>query len=229
MTTTESELEALLARVNQATKSLQRSAYVPSEVAQLVDRFEAALGAATPLRLEADPYLTTTLWAAAFRAEKALRHDNEEEKRRDVRMALEQFRHALRDIVERRPYDDGAPVRDVLIKTAEAVGVPQKELAELLGVSDSQTPALALARRARGPPQTTPPAFEQSEMSSISCGTRSPVRESWPGSTREHPTLRGRPIEYARRPIALPELLGAATADARHDRMSFTVFRHCGL
>lgn len=103
-----------MARVNDATKLLQRSASVPVEVAQLVDSFEATLGAAAPLRLAADPYLTTMLWAAAFRAEKALRHDNDEQKRRDVRVALEQFRHALRDIVERRPYDDGAPVRDVL-------------------------------------------------------------------------------------------------------------------
>ena len=146
--------------MNEATKSLQRSAYVPSEVAQLVDSFDAALGAATPLRLEADPYLTTTLWAAAFRAEKALRHDNDEQKRRDVRIALEQFRHALRDIVERRPYDDGAPVRDVLIKTADAVGVPQKELAELLGVSVRQ---LQRWLTPQGPsrPRTTLPAFER--------------------------------------------------------------------
>src|SRR5271167_1036745 len=114
MITTRSELEALLARVNEATRSLQRSASVPSEVAQLVDNFERALGAATPLRLEADPYLTTTLWAAAFRAEKALRHDNDEQQRRDVRIALEQFRHALRDIIENQPYSDDAPVREVL-------------------------------------------------------------------------------------------------------------------
>jgi hypothetical protein len=93
--TTQSELEALLARVNEATKSLQRSASVPSEVAQLVDSFEKTLGAATPLRLEADPYLTTTLWAAAFRAEKALRHDNDEQKRRDVRLALASLSEVL--------------------------------------------------------------------------------------------------------------------------------------
>src|SRR5258708_3787373 len=92
MTTTEtataSELDALLGRVNRATKSLQRSTSVPGEVAGLIDSFERTLGAATPLRLEADPYLTTTLWAAAFRAEKALRHDNNDQQRRAVRIAL---------------------------------------------------------------------------------------------------------------------------------------------
>src|ERR1700733_1045203 len=104
MTTTETvaarELDTLLDRVNTATKLLQRSTTVPDDVAQLVDSFERTSGAATPLRLDADPYLTTTLWAAAFRAEKALRHDDPQQQRRDVRVALEQFRHALRDIVE---------------------------------------------------------------------------------------------------------------------------------
>jgi len=47
------------------------------EVAQLIDSFEPTLGAATPVSLDADPYLTTTLWAAVFRAEKALRYDND--------------------------------------------------------------------------------------------------------------------------------------------------------
>jgi hypothetical protein len=40
-------------------------------VAQLVDSFEPTLGATTPLRLQADPYLRTTLRAAAYRAEKS--------------------------------------------------------------------------------------------------------------------------------------------------------------
>lgn len=31
-------------------------------------------------------------------------------------------------------YDDGAPVREVLIEATDLVGVPQKDVAELLGV-----------------------------------------------------------------------------------------------
>jgi hypothetical protein len=61
-TTTASELDALLGRVNGATKLLQRSATAPAKDDRLVDSFERTLGAAAPLRLEADPYLTTTLW-----------------------------------------------------------------------------------------------------------------------------------------------------------------------
>jgi hypothetical protein len=210
MTATQLELEALLARVNEATKSLQRSASVPSEVARLVDSFDAALGAATPLRLEDDPYLTTTLWAAAFRAEKALRHDNDAQQRRDMRIALEQFRHALRDIVERLPVDDGAPVRDVLTKTADVVGVPQKELAELLGVSVRQL------QRWLAPTGPEPAGDDAARIRAVG-NIVNQLRHSFTGPgvmawfDRQHPVLRSRPIELLDDPLKYPELVGAAT------------------
>ena len=91
------DLPGLLADVNDATKVLRRSRTVPDEVVGLIDSFGSALEAA-PARQEADPYLAATLWEAAYRAEKALRHENAAEQRRDVRVALEQFRQALRDI-----------------------------------------------------------------------------------------------------------------------------------
>jgi hypothetical protein len=100
MTTTAVELRDLLEEVNRATKLLQRSMTMPAEVVGLIYSFESTLGAATPSRLDANPYLMSTMWAAAFLAEKALQHGNATDQRRDVRIALEQFRHALRDIVE---------------------------------------------------------------------------------------------------------------------------------
>jgi hypothetical protein len=211
MSATPSELDALLTRVNDATRLLQRSSTVPSEVAQLIDSFESTLGAATPLQLEADPYLTTTLWAAAFRAEKALRHDNHQQQRRDVRVALEQFRHALRDIVESRPYDDGAPVRDVLIRTADAVGVPQKTLAELLGISVRQL------QRWLAPGGAEPAADDAARIRAVGSVVNQ-LRHSFTGPgvmawfDREHPVLKSRPIELLDDPLCYPELLGAATA-----------------
>ena len=83
MITTAVELRDLLGEVTTATKLLQRSKTVPERVIGLIDSFESTLGAATPARLEGDPYLTSALWAAAFRAQKALRHDNPQEQRRD--------------------------------------------------------------------------------------------------------------------------------------------------
>lgn len=211
MSATQPELDALLARVNDATKLLQRSSTVPIEVVQLIDSFESTLGAATPLHLEADPYLTTTLWAAAFRAEKGLRHDDDERQRRDVRVALEQFRHALRDIVESRPYDDGAPVRDVLIRTADAVGVPQKTLAELLGVSVRQL------QRWLAPGGPEPAGDDAARIRAVG-NVVNQLRHSFTGPgvvawfDRNHPVLKTRPIELLDDPLCYPELLGAATA-----------------
>ncbi|WP_025736642.1 hypothetical protein [Mycobacterium genavense] len=164
-----------------------------------------------PLRLEADPYLTTTLWAAAFRAEKALRRANDEQQRRDVRIALEQFRHALRDIVENRPYNDDAPVRDVLSKSAEVLAAPQKTLAELLGVSVRQ---LQRWRADDG----TKPAAEDAARIRVVGQLVNQLRHSFTGPgviawfDREHPVLGRQPIKLLDDPLRYPALLQAATA-----------------
>jgi uncharacterized protein (DUF2384 family) len=211
MTTTASGLPALLDRVNGATKLLQRSKTVPDEVAMLIDGFESALGAATPLRFEADPYLMTALWAAAFRAEKALRHDNSENQRRDVRIALEQCRHALRDITENQPYGDNVPVRDVLTRTAEVLAAPQKTLADLLGVSVRQ---LQRWLAADGPE----PAANDAARIRVLGQLVNQLRHSFTGPGvvawfyRQHPVLGRRPIELLDDPLAYPQLVGAAAA-----------------
>ncbi|WP_343575365.1 hypothetical protein [Mycobacterium sp.] len=208
---TVSKLDALLGRVNAATKLLQRSPTVPDEVARLIDSFERTLGAATPLRLEADPYLTTTLWAAAFRAEKALRHDNDKQQRRDVRISLEQFRHALRDIIENQPYGDVAPVRDVLGRTAEVLAAPQKTLADLLGVSVRQLQRW-LAH------DGTEPAGDDAARIRVVGQVVNQLRHSFTGPgvvawfNRQHPVLDQRPIELLDDPLRYPTLLQAATA-----------------
>ena len=211
VTVTPADLDSLLDRVNDATKLLQRSKSIPEEVSQLVDSFEPTLGAATPLALRADPYLSTTLWAAAFRADKALRHDNDEEQRRYVRVALEQFRQALRDIIENRAYDDEAPVRDVLNRTSETLAAPQKTLAELLGVSvrqlqrwlsqDGSDPLANDAARIRA---------VGSVVNQLRHAFTGPGVMSW--FEREHPVLKQRPIEMLEDPLCYPAIVAAATA-----------------
>ena len=123
MTTTEVGLAPLLTQVNAATQLLAASPEVPPEVAELIDSLDNQLG--TPQPIDADAYLTNTLWLAAFRAEKALRHDNPDDARRDVRIALEQVRQALRDIVERRPYSDDVHINEVLDATMAILDAPQ--------------------------------------------------------------------------------------------------------
>jgi len=197
--------------VGNVLDQVQRSKTVPSEVTRLIDSFERTLGAATPLRLEADPYLTTTLWAAAFRAEKALRHDNDAQQRRDVRIALEQFRHALRDIVENQPYSDDAPVRDVLTRTAKVLATPQKTLADLLGVSVRQL------QRWLVHDGTAPTADDAARIRAVG-QLANQLRHSFTGPGvvawfyREHPVLGRRPIELLDDPLSYPRLLDAASA-----------------
>lgn len=132
------ELAKVLEQVGSATKVLRRSENVPEDVERLIDDLDTKLHADTPLRLEVDPYLSTTLFAGALRAVKGLRHDNASERRRDVRIALEQLRHALRDIVDGSPFAADVPVRDVLVRLANSLNVPQADLADLLDVSIRQ-------------------------------------------------------------------------------------------
>jgi hypothetical protein len=210
MVTTAAELRDLLAEVNAATKMLQRSRTVPDRVIEVIDSFGSALGA-TPSRLEADPYLTTALWEAAYRAEKALRCDDTADRRRDVRVALEQFRQALRDIVENQPYSDESPVRDVLARTAETLAAPQKALAELLGVSvrqlqrwlaeDGSEPVAEDAARIREVGQV---------VNQLRHTFTGPGAIAW--FNRRHPVLGRAPIELLDDPLRYPQVLSAATA-----------------
>jgi uncharacterized protein (DUF2384 family) len=211
MITTAVQLRDLLDEVNEATTLFQRSETVPEQVVGLIDGLESALGAATPSRLQADPYLTSALWAAAFRAQKGLRRENVDEQRRDVRIALEQFRHALRDIVENAPFDDGAPVRDVLARTVETLAAPQKTLADLLGVSvrqlqrwladDGPEPAADDAARIRAVGQV---------VNQLRHTFTGPGVVAW--FYRRHPTLGRRPIELLDDPLRYPQVLSAANA-----------------
>jgi hypothetical protein len=211
MTATAAELSELLERVNEATKLLQRSETVPQEVAELVDSFEPELWAAAPLRLQADPYLTTQLWAAAFRAEKALRHDSAEARRREVRIALEQARHALRDMVANQPYGDDAPVRDVLARTVDRLALPQREVADVLGVSVRQ---LQRWLAPNGPDPTSDDAARIRALGQVVNQLRhvftGPGVLAW--FDREHPVLNARPVELLGDPLRFPQLISAAAA-----------------
>jgi uncharacterized protein (DUF2384 family) len=211
MVTTALELQDLLGDVNEATRLLARSKTVPDRVIEVIDGFESALGAATPSRLEADPYLTSALWAAAFRAEKALRHDGDAEKRRDVRIALEQFRQALRGIVENQPYSDDSAVRDILARTVEILAVPQKSVAELLGVSVRQL------QRWLGEDGPEPAADDAARIRAVGQVVNQ-LRHAFTGPgvlawfTRAHPVLGVRPIDLLDDPLAYPAVISAATA-----------------
>lgn len=209
MTTTEVGLAPLLAQVNAATQQLAASPEIPPGVGDLIDSLDLRLGAPQPL--DADPYLTSTLWAAAFRAEKALRHDNPDNARRDVRLALEQVRQALRDIVDRRPYGDDIPIDEVLEATMDILDAPQTAAAELFGVSVRQL------QRWLATDATQPSGLDAARVR-IVAQIANQLRHTFTGPgvlawfTRVHPMLGRAPIDMLSDPADYPEVLAAATA-----------------
>lgn len=209
LTTTATDLEGLLREVEAATASLASSRSVPADVRRLVDGFGDRIRADAPLSLAGDPYLTTMLFAAAFRSERAMRNKEAETRRRELRIALEQFRHALRDLVSSRPFDADAPVLDVLARTVEAVSVPQRDLAALLGVSTRQL------QRWLGAEGATPSGDDESRIRVVGQIVNQ-LRHVFTGPGvmawfyRRHPVLGARPVDWLPDPVRYPDLVGAA-------------------
>jgi hypothetical protein len=89
---------------------------VPKEVKDLVDQFDARLHARNPTsRLSSvDPYLVEGLLGGGLLCLKALRHDDSEVERRDLRLGLEQVRQALRDIVDEAPVADDRDAKQLV-------------------------------------------------------------------------------------------------------------------
>ena len=109
------------------------------------------------------------------------------------------------------PYDDGAPVRDVLIKTADVGGCPAEGTGGTARSVGSPTSALAH-------PQGPEPAGDDAARIRAVGNVVNQLRHSFTGPgvmawfDRQHPVLRSRPIELLDDPLNYPELLGAATA-----------------
>lgn len=208
MLTTVVDLRELLAEVDAATKLLQRSSTVPGDVASVIDGVGAALDAAH-VQQEADPYLTAALWKAAYRAEKALRDEDPAQRRRAVRIALEQFRQALRDITEDRPYSADVPVGEVLAGTVQTLGVPQKDVADLLGVSVRQL------QRWLSEGGSEPSADDAGRIRAVGQIVNQ-LRHTFTGHgvlawfQRDHPALGLPPIKLLEDPLRYPEVLRLA-------------------
>jgi hypothetical protein len=210
-TTAAVELSTVLREANEATALLQGSATVPGLVVEVLDDFAAALGTGALSQSGADPRQAEALAQAALHAQKGLRAGNDDERRREVRVAFEQFRQLLRDIVENQPYADESPVRDVLARTVATVAAPQQTMAELLGVSVRQLQRWLADEGAN-------PAGNDAARIRVVGQLVNQLRHAFTGPgvvawfTRPHPVLGRPPIELLNDPLEYPRLMSAATA-----------------
>lgn len=196
-------------KLNASTEVLRRSGgEVPATVERMIEDLDLDLHADAPLGLDVDPYLSTALFAAALRSMKALRHDNARTRYRDVRVALEQLRHAVRDVVDTAPFGEQEPTSEIAARLAASVQVPQSELAPILGVSTRQ-----LQRWLSGEAE---PSGDDAARLRVVAQIANQLRHAFtaPGVVRwferKHPRLRVAPMALLDDPLRYPELVALA-------------------
>ena len=133
-----------VARVNER---LARSAEVTPEAAELVASVGGAVGQAERWEETVDPYLVTLLHRAVIQAQRAVA----DEDRDSLRIALARLTHALSAIAEAEPVSAERTPKEIARWLAEAVSVPQRRLAELLGVDLRRFQRWISERESAGP------------------------------------------------------------------------------
>jgi transcriptional regulator with XRE-family HTH domain len=122
------------AEIADVNRRLSRAAETPADVLRFVEDIAGAIASTDDLAA-VNPWLWIRLQAAALRAQVALR-DGEPERRRSLRLALEEIRFLLARIAEREPIGEHRPAGEVASWLDEALpSVSQREKADLLGVS----------------------------------------------------------------------------------------------
>lgn len=129
--------ELVVREVDEANRRLAGERDVPASIIELVDLVAVAIGDANAGQLASvDPYLWIQIQSAAIRAQHAAHLEDSRERRRGVRIALEEIRFLFARLAERQPVAEDRPVDDVLRWLDEKLAVPQRQKAELLGVGE---------------------------------------------------------------------------------------------
>lgn len=185
---------------------------VPGAVADLVDELADRLDPAALDRYEAvDPYLSSHMLSALLAGEKGLRAENQDDRRRRVRLALERVRQVLRDLIDDAPAAENTDVAQMLRFVADTLSVPQGEVAHLLGVH-----VRTLQRWLAG--TGVPEGADEARVRMVA-RTLAHLRHVYtaPGVVRwferPHPQLDGRrPAELLADPLRGPELVRVAAS-----------------
>jgi uncharacterized protein (DUF2384 family) len=81
-----------------------------------------------------DPYLVIALQRATIAARNALDSSDLAQERRRLRIALEQMRHALRDLAENQPVADERSAKEIARWMLDILGVSASRIAGVIGV-----------------------------------------------------------------------------------------------
>ncbi len=79
-----------------------------------------------------DPYLVIALQQGALAAMRGIQETDKTRARRQLRIALEQMRQSLRDLQDEDPVVEDRPTKEIVRWLAQALDVPQAQLASLL-------------------------------------------------------------------------------------------------
>jgi uncharacterized protein (DUF2384 family) len=201
---------ALFAELNRVTGAFGRDDQIPDDAKWLVKEMASTLDAAHPNERMAsvDPSLRSSLLGTLVLCKDALDSGS----RRALRLHLEQFRQLLRDVVDERPVHPDRDAREIARWLVDTVGLPQRELAETIGVAPRTFQ--------RWIAETNPavPSAEDQQRLRAAAATVAHLRHSFtaPGViswlNRPHPLLADRPpAALLSDPEAYPRLVALAS------------------
>jgi uncharacterized protein (DUF2384 family) len=148
--------EAVARKVGEANARLARERDVPASIVGFIEEIADAIGGADGAFVASiDPSLWIQIQAAALRAQSAISIEGARERRRAMRIALEQLRFLFARLAERQPVGEDQPVKEVLTWLDEKLAVPQRRKADLLGVGERTY------QRWISPTETAAPEAEQ--------------------------------------------------------------------
>jgi hypothetical protein len=109
---------------------------VPASIHHLIEDLVDALAAADLDQWTGDPYLLLDVQRTAIRALRAAGEGDPVLERRAVRLALEHLRFLFARLAEDEPVSEDRPAKAVAHLLATHLDVPQRALAELVGVHE---------------------------------------------------------------------------------------------
>lgn len=205
---------SLAHELGEANRRLAREAETPASVVGLVEEISDAIAEGDEHELAfVNPWLWIRVQGAALRAQAALREDDPQ-RRRQIRLALEQMRFLFARIADREPIGEDRPANEVarwLDATLPSVAQPRK--ASLLGVG------LRTYQRWISDRESTTPSGEDERRLRVVARIVNQLRHSLTGpgviDWFEHPRADlgdARPAEALDDPGRLESLLAAAAA-----------------